>query len=130
MGVTTEEEGAVNEGEDEEEDPSEEEEGSISESEDDGALSEVEEDGVEDEEEGWSSSAEDSCEAESAGSAHDGDTNKMWLEAAETDTSDEEEVRNTVGNIPLEWYDELPHIGYDIEGKQVTKHSSGGDEAS
>ena len=57
------------------------------------------------------------------------DGGKMLLEAEDTDTSDEEEVRNTVGNIPLEWYDDLPHIGYDIEGKTIAKSSlAKGDE--
>lgn len=41
-----------------------------------------------------------------------------------TDTSDEEEIRNTKGNIPLEWYDELSHFGYDIEGKKISKPTS------
>lgn len=54
---------------------------------------------------------------------------KMLREAAETDTSDEEEVRNTVGNIPLEWYEDLSHLGYDIEGKRIAKSSvAKGDE--
>ena len=54
---------------------------------------------------------------------------QFLLEAADTDTSDEEEIRNTVGNIPLEWYDELAHLGYDIEGKRIPKPlSAGGDE--
>lgn len=45
------------------------------------------------------------------------------------DTSDEEEIRNTIGNIPLEWYDELSHIGYDIEGNRIAKSlSADGDE--
>ncbi|XP_054711103.1 ribosome biogenesis protein BOP1-like [Uloborus diversus] len=37
------------------------------------------------------------------------------------DTSDEEDIRNTVGNIPMQWYDDFPHIGYDIEGKKLMK---------
>ncbi|EEC11439.1 block of proliferation protein, putative [Ixodes scapularis] len=37
------------------------------------------------------------------------------------DSSDEEDVRNTVGNIPLEWYEHYPHIGYDLEGKPILK---------
>lgn len=45
------------------------------------------------------------------------------LEAADTDTSDEEEVRNTIGNIPLEWYDDLAHHGYDIQGEKIAKSS-------
>ncbi|CAL1272593.1 unnamed protein product [Larinioides sclopetarius] len=39
----------------------------------------------------------------------------------EHDTSDEEDIRNTVGNIPMKWYDDLPHIGYDIDGKKIMK---------
>lgn len=30
-------------------------------------------------------------------------------------------AENTVGNIPMEWYDDLPHIGYDLEGKKIIK---------
>lgn len=54
---------------------------------------------------------------------------RFLLEAADTDTSDEEEIRNTVGNIPMEWYDELAHLGYDIDGKMIPKPlTAGGDE--
>lgn len=28
-------------------------------------------------------------------------------------------MNNTVGNIPIEWYDDYPHIGYDLDGKKV-----------
>ncbi|XP_061197281.1 ribosome biogenesis protein bop1-A-like [Saccostrea echinata] len=41
------------------------------------------------------------------------------------DSSDEEDIRNTVGNIPLEWYREYPHIGYDIEGNRLLKPKKG-----
>lgn len=41
------------------------------------------------------------------------------------DSSDEEDIRNTVGNIPLEWYREYPHIGYDIEGNRLLKPEKG-----
>ncbi|KAK3085887.1 hypothetical protein FSP39_010022 [Pinctada imbricata] len=37
------------------------------------------------------------------------------------DSSDEEDIRNTVGNIPLEWYRDYAHIGYDIEGRKLIK---------
>lgn len=37
------------------------------------------------------------------------------------DSSDEEDIRNTVGNIPLHWYDEYKHIGYDWDGKKIIK---------
>ena len=62
-----------------------------------------------------------------------------WLEAEYTDTSDEEvsnyvslslfiaiqELRNTVGNIPMEWYDDYPHLGYDLDGKMILKPAQG-----
>ncbi|OZC08933.1 hypothetical protein X798_04020 [Onchocerca flexuosa] len=35
------------------------------------------------------------------------------------DSSDEEDLRNTIGNIPIEWYDDFKHIGYDKDGKQI-----------
>ena len=36
-----------------------------------------------------------------------------------------QELRNTVGNIPLHWYDDYPHIGYDQDGKKVLKPAKG-----
>lgn len=41
------------------------------------------------------------------------------------DTSDEEDTRNTVGNIPMKWYDEYDHLGYDWEGKKIPKPEKG-----
>ncbi|KAJ3311588.1 Ribosome biogenesis protein 1 [Blyttiomyces sp. JEL0837] len=37
-----------------------------------------------------------------------------------SDTSDEE-TNNTIGNIPIEWYADHDHIGYDIHGKTIAK---------
>jgi len=45
---------------------------------------------------------------------------QMLVLSSDPDTSDEEHSRNTVGRIPLEWYDDLSHIGYDLRGKKVT----------
>lgn len=42
-------------------------------------------------------------------------------EYADHDTSDEEDIRNTVGNIPMQWYDEYKHIGYDWDAKKIIK---------
>ena len=39
----------------------------------------------------------------------------------EVDSSDEEDLRNTIGNVPIEWYDNYPHLGYDVNGKRVYK---------
>ncbi|XP_029104274.1 ribosome biogenesis protein bop1 [Scleropages formosus] len=46
----------------------------------------------------------------------------------EHDTSDEEDIRNTVGNVPMEWYQDYPHIGYDLEGKKIFKPIRNKDE--
>ncbi|KAJ8273377.1 hypothetical protein GJAV_G00100920 [Gymnothorax javanicus] len=46
----------------------------------------------------------------------------------EQDTSDEEDIRNTVGNIPMEWYNDYPHIGYDLDGKKIFKPVRNKDE--
>ncbi|XP_012525411.1 ribosome biogenesis protein BOP1 homolog [Monomorium pharaonis] len=43
----------------------------------------------------------------------------------EDDSSDEEDIRNTVGNIPMKWYDEYDHVGYDWEGKKIPKPEKG-----
>uniref|UniRef100_A0A2K6RFU9 Ribosome biogenesis protein BOP1 n=1 Tax=Rhinopithecus roxellana TaxID=61622 RepID=A0A2K6RFU9_RHIRO len=37
------------------------------------------------------------------------------------DSSDEEDIRNTVGNVPLEWYNDFPHVGYDLDGRRIYK---------
>ncbi|XP_065520240.1 ribosome biogenesis protein BOP1-like isoform X2 [Lathamus discolor] len=39
-----------------------------------------------------------------------------------------EDIRNTVGNIPMEWYQDFPHIGYDLEGKKIYKPIRNKDE--
>ncbi|KAM6899973.1 ribosome biogenesis protein bop1 [Xenentodon cancila] len=44
------------------------------------------------------------------------------------DSSDEEDIRNTVGNIPMEWYKDFPHIGYDLEGRKIYKPIRSKDE--
>ncbi|CCW60429.1 unnamed protein product [Phytomonas sp. EM1] len=39
----------------------------------------------------------------------------------ETDSSEDEATLNRVGDIPLVWYKDEDHIGYDIEGKKLMK---------
>ncbi|WFD31942.1 Ribosome biogenesis protein erb1 [Malassezia sp. CBS 17886] len=39
--------------------------------------------------------------------------------------SSTEETANRIGNVPLEWYDDLPHLGYDIDGKRVLRPAQG-----
>ena len=36
-----------------------------------------------------------------------------------------QDLRNTVGNIPMEWYREFEHIGYDLDGKKIGKPATG-----
>ena len=36
-----------------------------------------------------------------------------------------QDVRNTVGNIPMEWYRNMSHIGYDVEGNKLMKPAQG-----
>ncbi|KAJ5741869.1 hypothetical protein N7533_011278 [Penicillium manginii] len=42
-----------------------------------------------------------------------------------SDYSDVEENANTIGDIPLTFYDQYPHIGYDINGKKIMRPAKG-----
>ncbi|TKY71388.1 Ribosome biogenesis protein BOP1-like [Spatholobus suberectus] len=43
-------------------------------------------------------------------------------EGVESDSSEDEVApRNTIGDVPLKWYEDEPHIGYDIKGKKIKK---------
>ena len=57
-----------------------------------------------------------------------GSSINMYDYAESEDSSDEEDLRNTVGNIPMEWYDDFPHIGYDLDGKKIMKPLRNKDE--
>ena len=37
------------------------------------------------------------------------------------DSSDEEDIVNTIGNVPLEWYRDFDHLGYDIDAKKILR---------
>ncbi|XP_060076384.1 ribosome biogenesis protein bop1-like [Ylistrum balloti] len=39
----------------------------------------------------------------------------------ESDSSDEEDIRNTIGNVPIEWYNDYNHLGYDVQGRKIAK---------
>ena len=43
----------------------------------------------------------------------------------DSDDSDAKEPVNTIGNIPLSFYDSYPHIGYDINGKKIMRPATG-----
>ncbi|NWT12066.1 BOP1 protein, partial [Vireo altiloquus] len=44
------------------------------------------------------------------------------------DFASPQDIRNTVGNIPMEWYREFPHVGYDLDGKRIYKPLRNKDE--
>nr|POE71388.1 ribosome biogenesis protein erb1 [Quercus suber] len=43
----------------------------------------------------------------------------------DSDDSDAPAAANTIGNIPLSYYDAYPHIGYDINGKRIARPAKG-----
>ena len=43
------------------------------------------------------------------------------IDAGYGSDSSTEEDQNKVGNVPSEWYDDMPHIGYDVNGKRILK---------
>jgi ribosome biogenesis protein ERB1 len=43
----------------------------------------------------------------------------------DSDDSDAAIATNTIGNIPLTFYDSYPHIGYDINGKKILRPAKG-----
>ncbi|KAM7273303.1 hypothetical protein ACFE04_027967 [Oxalis oulophora] len=56
------------------------------------------------------------------GQADHGDSDDSLHGVEESDSSEDEVApRNTVGDVPLEWYKDEKHIGYDIAGKKITK---------
>ncbi|CAN0249178.1 unnamed protein product, partial [Ectocarpus sp. 12 AP-2014] len=49
----------------------------------------------------------------------------MAMHTDDLSSDDDEENRNTVGRVPLHWYDEYDHIGYDRSGGKVMKSADG-----
>ncbi|KAM9959401.1 hypothetical protein ACTFIR_000476 [Dictyostelium discoideum] len=55
--------------------------------------------------------------------------NKQWTNDPNQfydsdDSSEDESLVNRIGNIPLEWYDDYDHIGYDVDGNKIMKTES------
>ena len=46
---------------------------------------------------------------------------KVLKDEYKNDSSDEEDIRNTIGNIPINVYDEYDHVGYDKAGTKIPK---------
>ena len=64
-------------------------------------------------------SEENPSEIDSDGT--DGTDESDQDEYDETDSSDEEDARYAIGNVPMKWYEDLEHAGYDLDGKQIAK---------
>ncbi|KAK2665650.1 hypothetical protein Ddye_004224 [Dipteronia dyeriana] len=57
-----------------------------------------------------------------AGHEDQSDGSESHQGVEESDSSEDEVApRNTIGDVPLEWYQDEKHIGYDISGKKITK---------
>ncbi|OAF68626.1 hypothetical protein A3Q56_03632 [Intoshia linei] len=39
-------------------------------------------------------------------------------------SDDEADIKTTIGNVPISWYRDLPHIGYDFSGSKIFKPKS------
>jgi ribosome biogenesis protein ERB1 len=51
----------------------------------------------------------------------------MHTDDLSSDDEDEDGSMNRIGRVPLHWYDEYDHIGYNAHGKKVIKTVSGSD---
>ena len=64
------------------------------------------------------------CEPQE-GTSGRGSANGVTKDEYAYDSSDEEDIRNTIGNIPVNWYDDYEHIGYNLDGKPIRKPKRG-----
>ncbi|KAA8545481.1 hypothetical protein F0562_020265 [Nyssa sinensis] len=56
------------------------------------------------------------------GQENESESDEVHEGAEESDSSEDEVApRNTIGDVPLEWYKDEEHIGYDITGKKIKK---------
>eukprot|EP00299_Pterocystis_sp_00344_P016812 c8433_g1_i1.p1 GENE.c8433_g1_i1~~c8433_g1_i1.p1 ORF type:complete len:732 (+),score=191.79 c8433_g1_i1:41-2197(+) len=68
----------------------------------------------------------DSESSQSEGEEAEGAVKSHGFDDDDTNPSDDERPPiTTIGNIPIEWYDNLPHIGYDLDGNPITKRVAG-----
>ncbi|KAM1030654.1 hypothetical protein ACFX2J_034298 [Malus domestica] len=64
----------------------------------------------------------DGAASDSGDDDDESDSSELGEGVEESDSSEDEVVpRNTVGDVPLEWYRDEKHIGYDIKGKKIKK---------
>ncbi|KAL5198722.1 hypothetical protein ABZP36_002234 [Zizania latifolia] len=76
----------------------------------------------------WSDDNEGSLSFEDSGEGSDAESDETDALAAEESDSSEDEVapRNTVGDVPLVWYKDEEHVGYDISGRKIKKRDREG----
>lgn len=83
----------------------------------------AQEDGSEDEEEdgseGGSDGEGDGDERSGRGGGAGGAPAAADLDPPSDSSEDERPPRNTVGEVPLEWYRHEEHIGYDVDGQKL-----------
>lgn len=60
-----------------------------------------------------------------AGSKRTGDKDLIHTEDLSSDDEDIDGKHNRIGRVPLHWYDEFEHIGYDAHGTKMTKSNTG-----
>ena len=51
------------------------------------------------------------------------ETLQQWVQRHDPppEEESEDETHNTIGKVPLQWYSEYPHIGYNLEGEKILK---------
>jgi ribosome biogenesis protein ERB1 len=68
--------------------------------------------------------ADESGESQSEYSDDQVDTG-IKNDGSDYDSDDGVGHQNKIGRIPLEWYNDYPHIGYDLDGKKIMKPAKG-----
>ena len=82
---------------------------------------EDDEDDSSDEEESGEDGEEDGDEAADGKEEAAAASGESTQPAAEETAAEDEMPINTVGNIPLEWYDDFDHVGYDLDGQKIMR---------
>merc|ERR1712191_1778 len=57
---------------------------------------------------------------EASEESEDGTDSEVDSEYESTDSYDED-MRYAIGNVPMKWYEDLEHAGYDLDGKRIAK---------
>lgn len=51
------------------------------------------------------------------------ETLQKWVQRYDPPEAEEseDETHNTIGKVPIQWYSEYPHIGYNLDGEKILK---------